>query len=254
MSLLDLKREIFGTRGRLAFVIPVFNHAATAAKVIERTAAMGRPVIVVDDGSTDDPFRSIAGREGVTIIRHEINKGKGAALRTGLEAAAAVADWAITLDSDGQHEPADAHKLIAAVPPGERPIVIGRRVGMVAGPVPWTSRFGRKFSNFWVRTAGGPKVTDSQSGFRLYPLPEVLRLKAVGDRFQYEVEILALAGWAGMRVIEAPVSVDYRPEGKRISHFRPFVDFWRDFFTFTRLITLRVILPLRLRARWFLRP
>ena len=114
--------------------------------------------------------------------------------------------------------------------------------------VPWTSRFGRGFSNFWVRCSGGPRLSDTQSGFRVYPLAEVLALRTRGRRYQYEVEVLALCHWHGIEVREVPVRVNYQ-QGGRVSHFRPFVDFWRNAWTFTRLITLRLLLPRRRRLR-----
>ena len=76
--------------------------------------------------------------------------------------------------------------------------------------MPWTSKFGRKFSNFWVWAAGGPLVEDSQSGFRLYPLPEVLQLGVEARRYQFEVEILVKARQQGIKTKEAPVRSSIR--------------------------------------------
>lgn len=225
---------------RFAFVIPVYNHAGKVAQVIKDAQALGYPVFVVDDGSTDDTYARIKDMQGIQFLRHEQNQGKGAAILTGFAAAKAVADWAITIDADGQHYPEDAQHLINAIPAKSRPIVVGARSGMTGEHVPWTSSFGRKFSNFWVRISGGPKISDSQSGFRLYPLPEALNLKTKARRFQFEVEILVLARRKGMPVIEAPVRVHYNPAGGRISHFRPFVDFTRNASIFTRLIFTRI--------------
>jgi hypothetical protein len=121
---------------------------------------------------------------------------------------------------------------------------------MLAARAPWTSRFGREFSNFWVRVSGGPRVTDSQSGFRIYPLPETLQLPVKARRFQFEVEVLVQARWHGLPVIERPVGVDYRPGGQRISHFHPFFDFLRNFGLFARLITTRLVVhPFTRRSR-----
>ena len=227
--------------GRFAVLIPVFNHAAGVVSVIERALALHLPVWVVDDGSTDGTAEALAGVGGITVLRHERNRGKGAAILTGFSAMAGKAAWAVTLDADGQHDPADVPALIRAIPEGLRPIVIGRREGMTGEDVPWTSRFGRKFSNFWVRLAGGPALSDTQSGMRLYPLPEAANLGVRARRFQFEVEILVRARWTGIPVIEAPVRVSYTPGMKRISHFRPFVDFCRNSATFTRLIFLRIV-------------
>lgn len=232
--------SITNKKSRFAFVIPVYNHAATVAQVVKDAQALGFPVFVVDDGSTDNSYDQIKEISGITILRHPLNQGKGAAIMTGFAAASAVADWAITIDADGQHYPEDARKLIKAIPKKKRPIIVGARTGMSGEHVPWTSSFGRKFSNFWVWTSGGPVISDSQSGFRIYPLPEALNLRTEARRFQYEVEILVQAKRKGLQIIEAPVRVHYNPEGGRISHFRPFVDFCRNSSTFSRLIFRRI--------------
>ncbi len=227
-------------KGRFAFVIPVYNHDGTVAEVVLRAQAMGFPVFVVNDGSTDNTREEIKDITGIRIIDHTKNMGKGAALISGFAAAALETDWAITIDADGQHYPEDAPRLIAAIPQGARAIVVGAREGMVGKHVPWTSRFGRKFSNFWVWMSGGPVLSDSQSGMRLYPLPEAIVLPVKARRFQFEVEILVQAKRNGLPVLEAPVRVVYNPGGSRISHFRPFVDFIRNSTTFTRLIFTRI--------------
>lgn len=229
-------------RNKFAVVIPVYNHGRTVADVVRKTLALGLPVIVVDDGSTDSTYREVRAIEGVQILRHRHNRGKGAAILTGFSEAVKHSDWAITLDADGQHDPADVRTFLEAISEtGRRPIVIGNRRDMSGSHVPWTSRFGRVFSNFWVRAAGGPKVRDSQSGFRAYPLPECLKLDVRSRRFQFEVEILAKARWNHIPAIEVPVSVSYRPGSCRISHFRPVVDFLRNFGLFSRLISFRIL-------------
>ncbi len=228
-------------RDRLAVVIPVYNHHATVASVVRKAREHGFPVVVVDDGSTDATYDNIKSLRGVEIVRHPHNLGKGAALVSGMKAACRVADWAICLDADGQHDPGEMHRLIGAIPSGERPIVVGKREGMESAP--WTSRSGRQFSNFWVWVSSGVILADSQSGYRLYPLPEILNLKVEAQRYQYEVEVLAKAAWQDIPIIEVTVGVSYRPDGPRISHFRPFRDFVRNSKTFSRLIVKRVFTP-----------
>lgn len=241
-------------KGKFAVIIPVYNHERRIADVVHAALKLQLPVFVVDDGSTDGTSKQLAGIPGIIVIRHRDNKGKGAAIKTGFAAMASMADWAITIDADGQHDPANAVNLINAIPnesdsPEKRPIVIGMRENMVGDDVPWTSRFGRGFSNFWVWTSGGPCVKDSQSGFRIYPLPECQNLKVKADRFQFEVEILAKAGWNNIPVIEAPVSVSYTPGTPRISHFHPFVDFMRNSNAFMRLIFQRILIPRSIRRK-----
>jgi glycosyltransferase involved in cell wall biosynthesis len=225
-----------------AVVIPVYNHGGTIAEVARKAAEQGFPVIIVDDGSTDGGCgESLGCIPNTRLVRHPRNLGKGAALQTGMREAAKFARWAICMDADGQHCPEDMLRLVAAIPDDSRPVVVGRREAMQGAP--WTSRFGRKFSNFWVWVASGVAVSDSQSGFRIYPLPEIFGLDVRSGRYQYEIEVLAKAAWHGIPVIEASVGVSYAPGGQRISHFRPWLDFIRNSHTFSRLIVRRVFTP-----------
>lgn len=237
-------------RSRFALIIPLYNHEEKVADVVLGVLKLGWPVFVVDDGSTDSSYERIKAIGGIVILRHRENEGKGAAIRTGFAAAAQVADWAVTIDADGQHHPEDVTHLIRAIPENQRPIIIGRREDMLTPDIPWTSRFGRQFSNFWVRLSGGPRMTDSQSGMRLYPLPEAMNMKVKARRFQFEVEILVKAAWKGIPVIEAPIRVTYQPGSGRISHFRPFVDFLRNSATFSRLIFMRIVIPPFIRNKY----
>jgi glycosyltransferase involved in cell wall biosynthesis len=235
---------------RYAIVIPAYNHGAQVRGVVEKCLQLRLPVIVVDDGSTDSTPSVLASLSGVTVIHHKENQGKGASLLTGFAAALPFADWAITIDADGQHDPEDILSLISvigAVTGGQRPLVVGKRVGMGHGNVPWTSRWGRRFANFWVWISCGRWLSDSQSGFRVYPLPETLHLGTKAKRYQFEVEVLVRAVWHGIPIIEVPVHAIYGPPGERVSHFRPWLDFWRNTQTFVRLVATRVLIPSRLR-------
>ncbi len=230
-----------------AVIIPVYNHGEQIGEVIRQARQLNLPIFVVDDGSTDCTPEIIRAMDGIKVLYHPVNLGKGAALLTGFTAAVEQErDWAITLDGDGQHNPADAQNLLKAIHGEERCIVVGKREGMEGKKnVPWTSRFGRTFSNFWVRASGGPLIEDSQSGFRLYPIPEVLQLGTVARRYQFEVEILVKARLQGWQIKETPVSVIYQARGERVSHFRPWRDFMRNATTFSRLIFARVCRMLR---------
>ena len=170
---------------RCAIVIPAYNHGAQVRKVAEKCLQFGLPVVVVDDGSTDSTSDVLASLSGVTVIHHKQNQGKGASLLTGFAAVLRFADWAITIDADGQHDPEDILSLTQEVPVGQRPLVIGKREDMGHKNVPWTSRWGRRFANFWVWTSCGRWFSDSQSGFRVYPLPETLHLGTKAKRFQF---------------------------------------------------------------------
>lgn len=233
------------SQNRIAIVIPVYNHGRTVAMVAKKALKWLLPVIVVDDGSTDDTATQIQSVQGIQLIRHPYNQGKGAALITGMTAAAQFADWAICLDADGQHDPEEIAAFVRAARLQPRGITVGKRRGMETAP--WTSRFGRKFSNFWVWASGGPFIADSQSGFRMYPLPETLKLDVKARRYQYEVEILARANWAGIPTREVSIQAAYQMDVPRISHFQPWQDFWRNAATFSRLIFRRIFTP----TLWF---
>lgn len=230
-------------------VIPVYNHAAAVVDVVRRSLALGLRVVVVDDGSTDDTPDRLRELNGICVLRHDSNKGKGAAILTGAVKAATTGRWMVILDADGQHHPEDIPALMAAARDVGRAIVVGQRQGMLEQQAPWTSRFGRGFSNFWVWVSGGPRLADSQSGFRVYPVPEILNFGVRARRFQFEVEVLVKAKWHRVPVVEVPVRVTYPGKEARISHFRPWTDFWRNFGTFSRLITQRILIPGPLRRR-----
>ena len=240
---MDAKARINGCREtlerRFAVVIPVYNHGVKVKAVVLEAVKLGFPVIVVDDGSTDITPKRLQGIPGIRVITHEHNLGKGAALMTGFRVAAEMAEFAITMDADGQHFPKDALAMIAAVPKGKKALIIGYRKQMENASVPWTSRMGRRFSDLWITASGGPGIRDSQSGFRIYPLSETLNLKTRSRRYQFEVEVLVKAHRNKIAVIEVPIRVAYPAD--RVSHFHPFIDFLRNSATFSRLVFRRII-------------
>lgn len=227
---------------KFTVIIPVYNHPQKISAVIRSARSLNLPIIVIDDGSSDSTREIIKNISGIHILRHQKNLGKGAAIMTGFAEAAGYADWAITIDADGQHNPGDARQLMTAAKASPNAIIIGMRQGMEGAHIHWTSRFGRKFSNFWVWVSGGPMLLDSQSGFRIYPLPESMNLGVASRRFEFEVEILVKANRQGIPVVEVPVSVNYDPVGERVSHFRPWRDFLRNSSTFSRLIVERILI------------
>jgi glycosyltransferase involved in cell wall biosynthesis len=255
-SIAILRKEKF------CIIIPVYNHEKTIAEIVKAAVRFSVPVIVVNDGSTDSTRDRIKNLKGITIISHDENRGKGAALKSGMAEASGHSRWAVSIDADGQHNSDDIENFVIFMrdnglfnlPAGSRrPFLVGMRENMMTGDIPWTSRFGRKFSNFWVYLSGGPRLSDTQSGFRVYPVPESIDVNAKADRFQFEVEILVKAGWKGYPVYEVPVRVIYPPGQERISHFRPFIDFLRNSSAFTRLIAQRILIPafIRKRVGWY---
>jgi glycosyltransferase involved in cell wall biosynthesis len=200
-------------------VIPVFNHAATVRAVVDGASRHPPPVLVVDDGSSDADIPALLAGSGAVVLAHPRNLGKGAALRTAARhIAERGGEFMITLDADGQHDPADIAKFLPHLTPGDPCLVIGERL-FASIHVPGRSRFGRRFSNFWIRLETGETVTDSQSGFRAYPVRLLNEIPCWSEGYAYETEILVRGCWAGLRLVHLPVSVHYPEPELRISHF-----------------------------------
>jgi uncharacterized protein (DUF2062 family) len=178
----------------------------------------------------------------VEVIRHEGNRGKGAALRTAAAYLAARGfTHMITLDADGQHYPEDLPLFLDAVSQTPDTLFLGVRDFDQAG-VPGSSRFGRAFGNFWVRVQTGQAVEDIQTGFRAYPLVLFDGLPTLTRRYGFEVEIVVRALWGGMSVRSIPIRVYYAPVGERCSHFHKFYDNLRVTLLNTHL-TVRGLVP-----------
>ncbi len=221
----------------VAVLIPAFNAERSIAAVVAGTLRHVSTVVVVDDGSVDRTAEE-ARAAGATVIQHAVNRGKGAALQTGMR-------WltenhfcrALTLDADGQHLPEEIPRLLEAAEADRDAIWIGdrqlERLTEVTTPI---KRFGNRFANRWVEIACGMSIPDTQSGFRIYPIATTLALGVRAQRFAFETEVLIRARRAGITVHSVPVKVYYpRPE-ERISHFRPFADTVRIIFVVVGLI------------------
>jgi len=205
-------------------VIPVFNHARTAAAVALECRTLVERVLVVDDGSTDADIGELLRGSDIAVLRHPRNLGKGRALTTALRHVAAQgATHMITLDADGQHLPADLPVFLEAMRAAPDAIIVGCRDFDVPN-VPGSSRFGRSFSNFWVRLETGLALDDTQSGYRAYPVRLISRLRLASARYDFEIEVLVRAAWGGVPIREVPIRVVYLPPGSRISHFKPVLD------------------------------
>ncbi len=228
---------------KVAVVVPVYNHADTLRDVVSGVISQGFACIVVDDGSSVSVSRELAGLDCI-CVRHERNLGKGAAILTGARVARRQGlDAVVTIDADGQHSPYDIPLLVKkAQECRHKCMVIGHRMGMEHDNVPASSRFGRRFSNFWVRLECGADIPDTQSGFRLYPLEVLTELSFHTRRYDFEIEVIVRAVWAGIDVVSVPVSVTYQGQGKRISHFRKFGDNLRLTLLHTMLV-LRALFP-----------
>ncbi len=196
----------------ICVVIPVYN-SPYIKEVIEDVLTHGHKVIVVDDGS------DIAVQKGsleIELITHEVNKGKGEAILSGAKRVRELGfESFVTMDADKQHISSEITKLTDVYK--ENTIVIGNR-DFTHDNVPNSSKFGRKFSNFWVNLETFKRLGDTQSGFRIYPV-SILELNISNKRFDFEVEVLALHSFRGGEFIDVEVKCYYPPKEERISHF-----------------------------------
>lgn len=218
-------------------VIPTYNNARTVADIVRRTLAVCTDVIVVNDGSTDSTMKELSGMR-CKVVNYSRNRGKGYALRRGLEASRAAGfDYAVTIDSDGQHAPEEIPQLIKAI--DEQPtLVVGSR-NLQADGMPSGNTFANRFSNFWFLIQTGLRLPDTQTGFRVYPLHDLPCLNLLTYRYESELELLVFSAWRGVNIVSVPVSVSYPAD--RVSHFRPFRDFLRISLLNTVLCLLAIV-------------
>lgn len=212
---------------RCVVIMPTYNNAGTIAKVISDVKVFAADVIVVNDGSTDTTAEVLASIDGIKVIDYPQNRGKGYALKLGLQKAY---DWgyryAITIDSDGQHYADDIPTFIDKIEEKPDSLLIGAR-NLTAENMPSKNTFANKFSNFWYKVETGQVLSDTQSGYRLYPLEKLQNIHFITRRYEFEVEIIVRAAWRGVNVENVPIKVYYPPVEERISHFRPLQDFTR---------------------------
>jgi glycosyltransferase involved in cell wall biosynthesis len=216
-------------------IVPTYNNHKTLKKVLDSVLDFTPNVIIVNDGSTDSTQEILKSYSGLTQIHHPKNLGKGRALRNGFRKAIEMKfEYAITIDSDGQHFASDIPNFIAEIQNEPNSLLIGSR-NMTQENVPKKSSFGNKFSNFWFKFETGIKLEDTQSGFRLYPL-QLIPKQFYTNKFEFEIEVIVRSAWKGITVKNIPIQVLYDP-AERVSHFRPFRDFTRISILNTVLVT-----------------
>lgn len=226
MSDLGTIRQKFDAQ-KICVLIPTYNNAGTLGQVIEGVARYTRNIVVVNDGSTDATAGILAQYDFLQLLSYPQNAGKGMALRRGFRFAAEKGyDYAITIDSDGQHYPDDLPAFLEKLEEVPGALIIGAR-NMDQASVPGKSSFGHKFSNFWFWVETGIKAPDTQSGYRLYPVRRLSGMRFFTNKYEFEIEVIVRAAWAGIPVTSVPVKVYYPPKEERVSHFRPFRDFSR---------------------------
>ena len=222
-------------RADVAALIPAYQAEATIACVVAGTRTQIGRVLVVDDGSADATGVRAAAA-GADVIAHGVNRGKGAALLTGLDAlASAGVARVLTLDADGQHLPTEIPALMAASDASPDAIVVGvrRKEGQ---PIAAINQLGNWIADGLLELIAGRTLPDTQSGFRVYPVSKTLALGVQGARYDFETEVLLRAAREGIDIVGVPVAVYYPPVEERISHFRPWEDTLRIIGSVVRLL------------------
>lgn len=237
-----------GNEPKICVIVPTYNNAKTLAGVIAELKLHPYPIIVVNDGSTDSTGSVLAVIDDIEVCSCSRNRGKGYAIQTGFKKALFLGfNYAVTIDSDGQHHAEEIALLVEKSNENPSAIVIGSR-NLQAENMPGKNTFANKFSNFWFKVETGLKMDDTQSGFRLYPLHEIANRKYFTHHYDFELEVLVRSAWREIPIVFVPVSVTYPPETEKVSHFKPVRDFTRISLlnTVLVLITFLWIIP----ARW----
>ena len=235
-----------GPAAVICVVIPVFNHGLTVQEVVAG-AKRELPVIVVDDGSTDQTPAILAEAKDIIVVTLPQNRGKAAALKAGFAKAGELGfTHAITMDADGQHPVAALPDFARACRNNTAAFIIGVRDIKAAG-APLPRRLSNALSTFWFKFETGVRLDDTQCGFRVYPLKLIGPLAVRSGHYAYELEIMVKAAWAGIPLIAQPVQVDYAGRTSRLSHFHPWKDFVRVARVHSRLSTQAFCVPPLLR-------
>jgi glycosyltransferase involved in cell wall biosynthesis len=223
----------------VAILIPAYRPGPVLIDIVRSLAAFGfAAIVVVDDGSGPDfawIFEQLADFKGAGVLHHAVNLGKGAALKTGMNCL--LVDYPgvagiVTVDADGQHDPADVVRVARLF--AERPgaLVLGARE--FAGHVPLRSRLGNSITHTAMRVVAGQSLSDTQTGLRAIPRGLVERMLSVpASGYEFELEMLIAAKHLGFEVVEQPIRTIYEA-GNPTSHFEPLRDSMRIYFVLLR--------------------
>ncbi len=236
--MLNIKDRV--ASNKILIVIPTYNNAGTLSYVINQVKEYSNDILIVNDGSTDNTQELIE-KEDVKCISYTPNRGKGFAVRQAISYAKENGyDYILTLDSDGQHYASDIVNFVDKIEEEPNQLIIGSR-NLAAENMPSKNTFANKFSNFWYRVETGQQLSDTQSGFRLYPVNNLVNMRFFSNRYEFEVEVIVRAAWKGVKVCNIPIKVYYPPEDERVSHFKPLKDFTRISILNTLLVTIALV-------------
>lgn len=211
---------------RFAVVIPAYCEADRIGPVIESVRLQGVHVIVVDDGSPDETA-AVARSAGAEVIRHSKNRGKGQALQTGFRRAAELGcEAVITMDADGQHDPAEIPQFLEAYQRTRIPVLIGNRMWNQRG-MPLVRRLTNRFMSWLLSREMGQYLPDTQCGYRLFQTDLLRFVETESDRFAAESEILLRLAARGLRMDSIRIRTIYGTERSKIRPVADTIRFWR---------------------------
>ncbi|HBE03674.1 MAG TPA: hypothetical protein DC049_14565 [Spirochaetia bacterium] len=206
---------------KVCVIIPVYNNGATVKTVIQSVRKYIPVIYAVNDGSTDNTAQALQESGYLKTITFTRNCGKGSALIAGFtEAYKDGFEAAITIDADGQHFADDIPVFLENLQ--NNTLITGVRIFEKGKNS--VSANGREISNFFCTVYTHTRFYDAQSGFRLYPLEPISRMRFSASRYDFEIEVLIRSAWEGVKIRHVPVKVHYDPPGKRISHFHLLYD------------------------------
>lgn len=195
---------------KVFIIIPAYNESKVIGKVVKGVKNEGfKNIIVVDDGSSDNTFQE-AKKAGAIVLRHIINRGKGAAVKTGIEAALKLkANYLVVIDGDGQHDPKDIKRMIKKLDHGYD-IVLGNRFNS-KNKIPFSKKLANFFADFFVFLLSGIWIKDTQSGFRAFRADIFKKINLEHDRYEFESEVIYKIAYYGLKFTEIPIKVRYTP-------------------------------------------
>jgi len=213
---------------KISILIPTYNNDKTLSLLIDDLLERLYSVIVVNDGSTDNTHEILKNYQGkIDVVEYKKNRGKGYALSCGFDRAQQLGyTHAVTIDSDGQHFASDIPLFLKVANEKPEILAVGNR-NLKQDNMPPKNTFANRFSNFWFTLQTARRLPDTQTGFRLYPLKKMKRLRPFTSRYEAELELLVRCAWRNIKIESIPIQVYYAPQSERVTHFRPVADFVR---------------------------
>ncbi len=230
----------------VAILIPAYRPAAVLIEIATSLMDAGfTSILVIDDGSGPEYrwiFDQLAALKNLKVLRHAVNLGKGAALKTGMNHALVDSPGLagiVTVDADGQHDPADVIRLASRFTESPEALILGTRA--FAGHVPLRSRLGNSITQAVMRVVAGQRLSDTQTGLRAIPRGLVERMLTVSaSGYEFELEMLIAAKHLGYRILEQPIRTIYEA-GNPTSHFEPLRDSMRIYFVLLRFTLISML-------------